>query len=132
MHPMEIHIGYGGRAVSALASQLEGRGFEPRTVQAFLCGVCMFLPVSGWVSSGLSGFPHQPITCTIGKSSSQVILTISLALHLEMGPRALHCGCPLLLTECPSGIEGWVKCRERISLRGSIKYTLTLTLTISV
>ena len=52
----------------------------------------MFLPVSGWVSSGVSGFPHHPITCTIGQSSNQVILTISLAVDLEMGPRALFYG----------------------------------------
>ena len=30
-----------------------------------LCGVCMFLPVSGWVSSGVSGFPchHKHALC---------------------------------------------------------------------
>ena len=47
-------------------AQQEGPGFNFRT---FLCGVCIFLPVSEWVF--LQGFLHQPITCTIDQSSGR-------------------------------------------------------------
>uniref|UniRef100_A0A3B4AZ15 Phosphatidylinositol transfer protein N-terminal domain-containing protein n=1 Tax=Periophthalmus magnuspinnatus TaxID=409849 RepID=A0A3B4AZ15_9GOBI len=35
-------------------------GSIPGSPRPFCVEFCMFLPVSGWVSSGYSGFPHQP------------------------------------------------------------------------
>ena len=80
------------RWLSGKRSYLTARRSQVRfqdCARTSLCGVCVFLPVSGWVSSRSSSFPHQPITCTIGPSSNQVILTISLPVDLETGPRAL-------------------------------------------
>lgn len=45
--------------VSTVTSQQGFIGLTPGSDRTFLCGVCKFLPVLGWVSARYSGFPHQ-------------------------------------------------------------------------
>ena len=99
--------------VSAVASQQEGPGFEsrpfcvelacsPRVCVGFL-RVLRFSPTSKDMHSMLLPLPRDQST----------------GIRTGVGPRALHCGCPLFLTSL-----GWVKCRGQISPPGLIKYDL--------
>ena len=98
--------------VSAVASQQEGPGFEsrpfyvelacsPRVCVGFL-RVLRFPPTSKDMHSILLSLPRDQGT----------------GIRTGVGPRALHCGCPLFLTSL-----GWVKCRGQISPPG-LKYDL--------
>ena len=92
--------------VSAVASQQEGPGFESRPFCVELaCSlrVLRFPPTSKDMHSILLSLPRDQGT----------------GIRTGVGPRALHCGCPLFLTSL-----GWVKCRGQISPPGLIKYDL--------
>ena len=71
------------------------------------------LPVFAWVSSHIK----------TSKDMHSILLSLprdqGTGIRTGVGPRALHCGCPLFLTSL-----GWVKCRGRISPPGLIKYDL--------
>src|SRR4029434_1789694 len=60
---------HGGSVVRTFASQQEGPGFESRSFQVLSVWSLHVLPVSAWVYSGYSGFPHhhKDMHCQIGR-----------------------------------------------------------------
>ena len=101
---------HGGTVVSAVGPGFESRPFcvelacSPRVCVGFL-RVLRFPPTSKDMHSILLSLPRDQGT----------------GIRTGVGPRALHCGCPLFLTSL-----GWVKCRGQISPPGLIKYDLFL------
>ena len=106
-------ICHGGAVVSAVASQQEGPGFESRPF-------CVELACSPRVCVGFLRVLRFPPT---SKDMHSILLSLprdqGTGIRTGVGPRALHCGCPLFLTSL-----GWVKCRGQISPPGLIKYDL--------
>ena len=109
---------HGGAVVSAVASQQEGPGFESRTF-------CVELACSPRVCVGFLRVLWFPPT---SKDMHSILLSLprdqGTGIRTGVGPRALHCGCPLFLTSLGWVSLGWVKCRGQISPPGLIKYDL--------
>ena len=110
---------HGGAVVSAVASQQEGPGFESRPF-------CVELACSPRVCVGFLRVLRFPPT---SKDMHSILLSLprdqGTGIRTGVGPRALHCGCPLFLTSL-----GWVKCRGQISPPGLIKYDLFIVIFI--
>ena len=98
--------------VSAVASQQEGPGFESRPF-------CVELACSPRVCVGFLRVLRFPPTSKDMHSILSLPRDQGTGIRTGVGPRALHCGCPLFLTSL-----GWVKCRGRIYPPGLIKYDL--------
>ena len=86
-------------------------GFESRPF-------CVELACSPRVCVGFLRVLRFPPT---SKDMHSILLSLrrdqGTGIRTGVGPRALHCGCPLFLTSL-----GWVKCRGQISPPGLIKY----------
>ena len=96
-----LHGQHGGAVVSAVASQQEGPGFESRPF-------CVELACSPRVCVGFLRVLRFPPT---SKDMHSILLSLprdqGTGIITGVGPRALHCGCPLFLTSL-----GWAK-RQR-------------------